>query len=171
MASAGQLTPNSRSRSLLHACKPFRLKPNLQRYPIDHSSQISKDWNNVFAFTDAMQPCIPIRPYEQKSRTQTIPNPVTTTPPFQLPARASISTNRTHFHQRAVGPWYSTCLELSASQARPAKCKCMAVTSSGRCSLVKTKEDCRPVCGAQPLDLAIPFCEGKTPHEGCGFSC
>lgn len=37
-----------------------------------------------------MQPRIPIRPYEQKSRTQTIPNPVTTTPQFQLPARASI---------------------------------------------------------------------------------
>jgi len=75
----------------------------LHRYPIDHPSRISKDWNNVFAFTDAMQPRIPIRPYEQKSRTQTIPNPVTTTPQLQLPARASISTNRTHFHLRAFG--------------------------------------------------------------------
>jgi hypothetical protein len=160
MASAGQLTPNSRSRSFLHACKPFRLKQKLHRYPIDHPSRISKDWNNVFAFTDAMQPRIPIRPYEQKSRTQTIPNPVTTTPQLQLPARASISTNRTHFHLRAFGPRHSTCLELFASQARPAKCNCMAVTSSGECSLVKTEEDCQPVCGAQPLDLAIPFCEG-----------
>lgn len=62
-------------------------------------------------------------------------------------------------------------LDLFANQARPANFNGFAFTKIDRRYLVITKEDSRPFCGAQPLDLEIPWRKRKTPRELCGFMC
>jgi hypothetical protein len=121
MDGAGQLTPKDSLSlpSTMHAerfvssqsCIGIALTVLLE-------SRISKDWKNVFSAPPESQiPCghrNPMRTYEQSHGLTLFPIPSPPLRRFQLPGRAPISTNRTNFHQLALGPQSSTCLEFSA---------------------------------------------------------
>lgn len=158
--------------SSIHA-ERFESSQNLHRYRIDLALTVLLESRRIG--TTFSLPQISWSPASQSGLTRIhgLPPSPMQPPPLHSsnsPGRPSTSTNHTDFHPLVLGLRYPTRLDLAANQARRAKCKCFASRRLDRLYLVKAKEESRPVCGAQPLDLEIPLREGKTPHEQCGFT-